>query len=173
MNLDPLSCGSCGASLDIPEGVQFVNCRHCGTALKVQRTDSVAFTEVLQSLKEQSAQLAGNTEVLRIQNEISLLDQEWEQRSAALMVSGKHGRVSVPDKTSSIVGGVVIALFGTGWTILAGSMFPPMALFGLLFVGLGLWNCTSAYHKAERYEILQAEHEMKRRELQARLQSMV
>ncbi|HUQ68404.1 MAG TPA: hypothetical protein VM165_02710 [Planctomycetaceae bacterium] len=172
MDLERIACGSCGANLDVPDGVQFVTCRHCGSALKVARTDSVAFTEVLQTLKEQSARIADNTDVLRLQNEIALLDQEWERRSADLMIHGKHGRISTPDKTSAVIGGVVITIFGLIWTVFAGAMFPPMAIFGLLFVGFGLWNSVSAYDKAGRYESLQAEHDRKRQDLQSRLRSL-
>lgn len=169
MDLERIACGNCGANLDVPDGVQFVTCRHCGSSLKVARTDSAAYTEVLQTLKEQSARIADNTDVLRLQNEIALLDQEWEQRSANLMISGKDGRVSTPDKASAIVGGVVITVFGLFWTVMAGAMFLPMAIFGLLFVGFGLWNCFNIYDKAGRYASLQAEHDRKRESLLSRL----
>lgn len=172
MDLERIACGSCGASLDVPEGAQYVTCRHCGSALHVQRTDSVVFTEVLKTLQEQSARIADNTDILRLQNEIALLDQDWEQRSAALMIHGKEGRVTTPDKTSAVISGVFITVFGLIWTLLAGAMFPPMAIFGLLFVGGGIWTCVSAYHKAERYEALQAEHDRKRGELLSRLRSL-
>jgi hypothetical protein len=171
MELERIACGSCGAALDVPEVVQYITCRHCGSALHVQRTDSVAFTEVLQTLQEQSARIAENTDVLRLQNEITLLDQDWERRSADLMIHGKEGRISTPDKTSAVIGGVFITGFGLLWTAFAGAMFPPMALFGLLFVCAGIWTSISAYHKAEQYETLRAEHDRKRSELLARLRS--
>jgi hypothetical protein len=172
MDLDRIACGNCGANLDVPDGVQFVTCRHCGSSLKVQRSNDVAFTEVLQSLKEHSARIADNTDALRLQNEIALLDQEWEQRSADLMLRGKHGRVSSPDKASAVVGGVVITIFGLVWTAIAGMMFPPMAILGLLFVAFGLWNSVTAFDKAGRYQALQAEHDHKREDLLSRLQSL-
>lgn len=172
MDLERIACGNCGANLDVPEGVQFVTCRHCGSSLKVARTETAVFTEVLQTLKEQSARIAENTDVLRLQNEIALLDQEWNRRSADLMIHGKEGRTSTPDKTSAVVGGVVITVFGLLWTVFAGVMFPPMALFGLLFIGLGLWSSISAYGKAGQYELLQAEHDRKRQELLSRLREL-
>ncbi|MDZ4686680.1 MAG: hypothetical protein SH850_16535 [Planctomycetaceae bacterium] len=172
MDLERIACGSCGANLDVPDGVQFVTCRHCGSALKVARTDSVAFTEVLQTLKEQSARIADNTDVLRLQNEISLLDQEWERKSAVFMKPGKHGRVSTPDKTSAIAVGLVAIVFGGVWTGVAGTLSLPMALFGLLFIGVGVWSSFCAYDNAGKYESLQAEHDRKRQDLQSRLRSL-
>ncbi len=173
MNLEPISCGSCGASLDVPKGVQFVNCRHCGSALKVQRTESASFTEVMQTLQEQSARIAGNTEVLRIQNEISLLDQEWEQQSARLMIRGKHGNTSVPGKTSSIVMGFIGTIFGIFWTSLAATNGAPLFFvgFGVIFTGMIVVMSIVNFLKAIQYQQLEAEHERKRTHLKQRLRS--
>jgi hypothetical protein len=96
VNLQSVFCGNGGASLNLPAAVGFVTCRHCGSALKVQHTESVAFTEVLETLKEQSSRIAQNTEALQIQNEIALPDLEWTSQSAELMVQGENGRGHVP-----------------------------------------------------------------------------
>lgn len=172
MDLERVACGNCGAGLELPAGVEYVTCRHCGSTLHVQHTDSVTFTKVLQSLQEQSSRIAENTDVIRLQNEITLLDQDWEQRSADLMIHGKHGRVSTPNKTSSVIGGVFITIFGLIWTIFAGAAFPPMALFGLCFVVFGIWASIDSYGKAERYARLQAEHEAKRSRILSQLRSL-
>jgi hypothetical protein len=36
--------------------------------------------------------------------------------------------------------GIVVLVFGVFWTFMALSMFPPMALFGLLFVGIAFYG---------------------------------
>lgn len=172
MDLERIACGSCGAALDVPDGVQFVTCRHCGSSLKVAQTADVVFTEVLETLKEQSARIADNTDVIRLQNEITLLDQEWEQRSAELMIHGKHGRISVPDKTSAMIGGVAAVVFGALWAVIAGSMSPVGAVMGIIFIGIGLLASYAAYEKATNYESLKALHDQKRRSLLARLRSL-
>lgn len=173
MELQKLVCGGCGAGLDVPASVEYVNCRHCGSALHVRRTESVVFTEVLESLKQQSDRIAENTEMLRIQNEIALLDREWEQEAAGLMIRDKHGRSHTPDSgpMALIVGGGVVA-FGLFWTVLAGMMFPPMALFGLVFIAIAVSSLISHQSKAKRYQELQHEHDLKRDELMSRLRSM-
>lgn len=172
MQTETVTCGGCGAPLSIPGNVEYVACRFCQAQLHVQRNQSVVFTEVLQSLQKQTERLAETTEVLRLQNEIALLDREWEQKTADLMVRGKHGRVSVPDKSSAIIGGVFLTLFGLFWTIMAGAMFPPMALFGILFIVFGVMNCVKIHTNAERYESLQTTHERQRRELRERLREI-
>jgi len=172
MELQRVACGNCGAGLQLPDSVEYITCRHCGSSLHVQQTDSVTFTKVLQSLQQQSDRIAENTDVLRLQNEIMLLDQEWEQRSSRLMIHGKHGRISTPDKTSSVMGGVFVTVFGLGWTIVAGSFSPIPALFGLLFIGFGLWACIDGYRKADSYGRLQSEHESKRSRILSQLRSL-
>ena len=169
MDLEPIVCGSCGAALTIPADVQFVNCRHCSTALKVQRNESVTFTEVMNTIREQSSRIEENTEVLRIQGEIALLDREWEERTAELMIQDKHGRSSIPDKTSSVVMGVFLTLFGTFWTAVAMWIFPPFAIIGVAMMGVWVWVSMSSYRKAEQYERLKAEHETRREVLMNRL----
>lgn len=172
MQTETVTCGGCGAPLAIPENVEYVACRFCQAQLHVQRNQSVVFTEVLQSLQQQTERLADNTEILRLQNEIALLDREWDQRTAELMVHGKNGRVSVPDKTSAVVGGAFIAVFGLGWTCFAGAMFPPMALFGILFVVLGLFNVFKQYNNAERFAQLQSAHQLQRHRLREQLKAL-
>jgi hypothetical protein len=152
--------------------VEYVACRYCQAQLHVQRNQSVVFTEVLQSLQQQTERLADNTEILRLQNEIALLDREWEQQSAELMVHGKHGRVSTPDKNSAVVGGMFITIFGLFWTCIAGAMFPPMALFGILFIVMGLINVRKQHDNAERYTQLKASHQIKRDRLREQLDQL-
>ena len=172
MQTETVTCGGCGAPLTIPENVEYVACRFCQAQLHVQRNQSVVFTEVLQSLRQQTERLADNTEILRLQNEIALLDRDWEQKTAELMVHGKHGRVSVPDKTSAVLGGTVIAIFGLVWTCIAGAMFPPMALFGILFIAMGLWNARQQHDNAERYQQLKASHQIQRDRLRDQLDGL-
>ena len=165
MELERLTCGNCGATLDVPDGVEFVTCRHCGSSLNVRRTESVAFTQVMQTLKEQSDRILDNTEVLRIQNQIALLDQEWEQRSHSLMIRGKHGHVSAPGKISSIVGAFMITIFGTFWTVLASNAGAPIAGIGVFMTGAGIVMCVVNFAKAHKYQQLREDHEQKRAEL--------
>lgn len=172
MQTETVTCGGCGAPLTIPENVEYVSCKFCHAQLHVQRNQSVVFTEVMKSLQQQTERLADNTEVLRIQNEIALLDREWEQQSAGLMVHGKHGSVSVPDKTSTVLVGIFVVAFGLMWTCIAGVMFPPFALFGILFVAIAMWNIIKQHNNAGRYAELQAAHEIKRNKLRRQLDAL-
>ena len=45
MQVEKISCNSCGAPLEVAETTQFATCRHCGAKLSIQRTDTATFTE--------------------------------------------------------------------------------------------------------------------------------
>lgn len=54
-------------------------------------------------------------------------------------------------RAPSFLGGVVgigVVLFGMIWTVFAGRMFPPMALFGLIFIGIGIANTVYNFKNA-------------------------
>lgn len=192
MNLDRLACGSCGASLHVPEGVQFVNCLHCGSSLQVRRNESVAFTEVVETLQEHASQLAQMQETLRqqtevqeqlaLQNELNRLDQEWDRESARWMWTDKHGGRHLPSKLSA-VGIVLVTVIATG---VASQVLPqidppntlvldrPQMSAGvfaiclvIVLIGglLAVWN----FWRALQYEQLQAEHLQNRARIVARL----
>ena len=175
MDLERLSCGSCGASLDVPAGVQYVNCRHCGSSLKVQRTESVAFTEVQQTLQEHSDRLEVNTEILRLQGQLAQLDRDWDQRSASLMDHGKDGSASVPSKVSAVFTGIFMSGLGLLAIIMAAGSnggAAPAAWLGVLLIFIAITMSIGAYSKAETYETLQSEYDRNRSQLMARLRML-
>ena len=58
----------------------------------------------------------------------------------------RRNRNSEPQSPlAAMLMGIFIVCFGIFWTILAGSMFPPMAIFGLLFTAIGAVNAYNTY----------------------------
>ena len=55
--------------------------------------------------------------------------------------------------------GIFIVCFGVFWTIMAGSMFPPMAIFGLLFTATGAVNAYNTYKAINADEEKPHEHQ--------------
>jgi hypothetical protein len=110
---------------------------------------------------------------LRMQNAVTRLDREWEMERENYMVSGRYGYRYIPNKTTSLIGGVGVTVFGIFWTLLASGLIfsaapldvlPFLAcfpLFGVLFVALGIATTLHAYNKGSRYE--QAERRYQRR----------
>ena len=46
---------------------------------------------------------------------------------------------------AAMLTGIFIVCFGIFWTVMAGSMFPPMAIFGVLFTTIGALNAYNTY----------------------------
>ena len=46
---------------------------------------------------------------------------------------------------SAMLVGIFVVCFGIFWTVMAGSMFPPMAIFGILFTAIGAVNTYNIY----------------------------
>jgi LSD1 subclass zinc finger protein len=172
MPLESIACNNCGAPLQVPEGANFVTCVHCDTQLAVKRSGNARFTEAIEDLREQ-------VEKLTRQNELEALDREWEMEKESFMVSGKHGLRQLPTKTGSLIGGIVIAVFGLFWTVMAfsitgtashfgggfGGLFSCFPLFGLLFVAGGIATSVFAYRKAGDYELARRRYKRRRRDV--------
>ena len=153
-----LSCNHCGAQLDVPEKTNYVTCTFCGTKLKVERSGGAAYTEALE-------QLAEDVGALKRQVEVDRLDREWQMRREELMVRSERGHVSVPTKGASIVGAVVVVVFGVFWTVFASTIAGPFGLFGLVFIAFGLFATIGSLKKADAYEREHADYVARRRQL--------
>lgn len=176
MKLEEVACNNCGAPLEVAETAKYVTCQHCDTRLAITRTDHARFTESLDELRERTDQLSEQVESLTKQNDVEALDREWEQEKLNFMVTDKHGNTSLPTKTGSVIGGLVVAAFGTFWTIMAFSItsrspfgaakiFP---LFGLIFIAFGVGMSVVSHKKAGEYERAYERYRRKRMELQER-----
>ena len=64
MELITLSCNQCGAPLEAPPSARFLTCAHCGSRLSVQRTGSAYYTEVMEQVATNTAQIATRVEAL-------------------------------------------------------------------------------------------------------------
>lgn len=162
MILETLSCNNCGAPLQVPETANFVTCNHCETQLAIHRSATAAWTEQLDELGRQTDQLAVQVARLTAENKRASLDRDWDRAKQQYMIADKHGRRRVPNSTMSIVGAVVTAGFGIFFTVFAGAMSGPFALFGIVFVvfaiGIGLYG----HSKAKEYQAAHRRYRRKR-----------
>ncbi len=55
--------------------------------------------------------------------------------------------------------GIFVVCFGIFWTIMAGSMFPPMAIFGILFTAIGAVNAYNTYKTVRKNAEKPHEHQ--------------
>ncbi|MBA3315036.1 MAG: hypothetical protein H0T47_17325 [Planctomycetaceae bacterium] len=180
MELLSITCQHCSAPLQVPAGSKFVTCLHCGAQLAVRQTESAAYTETLETIDSRTERMAVQLEDLQRRSEVADLDRQWDADRERFYVTGKHGHRHLPTEGGSIVGGIVITIFGVIWTMIAcgiggaafgnapgpfgliGAIFP---LFGIAFIAFGLWNAFQSYNKASEYEKAQARYRRRREEL--------
>ena len=60
---------------------------------------------------------------------------------------------------AAMLTGIFIVCFGIFWTVMAGSMFPPMAIFGILFTAIGAVNAYNTYKKVKENSEKPHEHQ--------------
>ncbi|MEI8196841.1 MAG: hypothetical protein WCI73_13155 [Phycisphaerae bacterium] len=182
MDLTPVACNHCGASLQVPPTARFVTCRYCNSQLEIKRTESTITTEVLQQINQNTASMAEDLHALRRETEIERLDREWNQTQAALLIKDKDGHVSTPTATGGIIGSVIMGGFGLFWTIIAfaitapDSHFPPgfgpppiihiiFPLFGVLFIVGAIIMGIKTAAAASRFEEQKGQYQARRRQL--------
>jgi uncharacterized Zn finger protein (UPF0148 family) len=165
MKLLAINCNHCGAPLEVSPKARYVTCSYCDSRLEVHRSGSAAYTEVLDSIDDRTEKIAKDVEYLKLQSDLEQLDRQWTTDRQQYMIRGKEGQLHVPGSTGGVVATVLVVLFGLVWTMIAGAMFPPMALFGLIFIGFAVFTAVSGMKKAEGYRRRQQHYERQRREV--------
>ena len=133
MKITKVCCQGCGTDLQIDETVRYVTCNYCHARLEVVHDPSVTHTRLMEKLEKNTERMAENLKVIELQNELALMDREWEQERESFMVDGKHGNRSLPSKDASAMSlaiGVIAGLILLGISSSRGNS----SVFG--FVGL-------------------------------------
>ncbi|MFH5805690.1 hypothetical protein [Alienimonas sp. DA493] len=163
--LETLLCRRCGAPLQVGPGAKFVTCGHCGSSLRVERSESAAWTE----LTERTERLEEKVERMDRRSELADLDREWERTRKSLMIRGKGVRESEP----SVFGGVMVLAIGVVGAIFAASMgaqagFPALVGIGfpLAFAGFGIFAAVSQFANAAKWREAERRYRRRRAELE-------
>jgi hypothetical protein len=172
MKVTKVCCQGCGADLQIDESIRFVTCNYCNARLEVVHDATVTHTRQLDKIQRTTEQLAGNMKVIELQNDLERLDREWDNQRTSLLVRGKNGHVSEPSSTGSMVGGIIMIVFGVFWMSMVSSMHAPsfFPLFGLLFIGIAIFNMIHGTTKAGAYQSQLGDYEARRRQLIDRIE---
>jgi DNA-directed RNA polymerase subunit RPC12/RpoP len=165
MELVSLACGHCGAPLEVPEGTRYVTCGYCSSKLEVHRSGGAIYTEVLEALQKRTEEIADDVEILKLQNELERIDREWQADREKCMIRGKHGSMSEPSPVAGTIGALVAIGFGIFWTIMAGSIAPPMALFGILFILAAIFGLFYNLMKSSQFNEMKQLYEQRRAEV--------
>jgi hypothetical protein len=173
MGTQAVSCNNCGAPLEVGEQTRYATCAFCGSQLGIHRSGNAVYSEVLERISRDTADIADDVEVIRLQNELERLDREWLLEREQHMMRGKHGRTYRPSRAGGVVAAVVMGGFGVLWTGLAVSMGAPFffPLFGLVFIGFAVFVCISSVTKAGAYARGEQTYQARRDEVLRRLAS--
>lgn len=164
MDLETLCCNSCGAPLTVPGKTNFVTCNHCSTRLAIRRTESTTFTEQIEQIDAKQDEVLERLDRIEKQNQVADLDRDWAAEQQQFMIRGKNGQKHLPSR-ATVFGGIVAAVFGLFWTIFAGSMFPPMAIVGVIFIVAAIGTSIYANGKMKDYNAAHRRYRRRRREL--------
>jgi len=154
MNAETVNCNNCGAPLSVPAAAKYATCAHCGTQLAIRRTESVTYTEKLDSIERRTEEIAGQVARLAQDSELDRLDRQWAAEQEQFMVRDSKGNRSLPNAAMSLMTGGFMAVFGLIWTIGAASMRSPgfVPAFGVVFIALALFIGVAGYRKAQDYQ---------------------
>ena len=170
MELKSVSCGNCGAPLQVPEAVRFLTCNHCGSSLEIKSTDSVTYSEQIAQIDERTERIEQKLEVLELERELDQLDSRWQTTRETLMVSNKDGHKRVPTKTNATIGAFISTIFGllfVGGGLSSGNGVPlAMGLFAIVVGGCG---ALFGFTKAGAYADAERRYRNNRREVEERL----
>lgn len=140
MELLSVNCNGCGAPLEVGADTRFATCNHCGARLAIQRTDSAAFTEFLESIDRSTDSVAKLLRDIKRQNEIERIDREWELERKQYDIQGRTPDAVLGNSIGLMIVAVIMGVFGAFWTVSASQMGAGgFSLFGLVFVGFAVW----------------------------------
>jgi hypothetical protein len=173
MKVTKVCCQGCGADLQIDESIRYVTCNYCHTRLEVVHDQTVTHTRLLDKIERTTDRMASNLKVIELQNDLELLDRDWDRQRSSLMVRGKDGSISEPSSAGSVVGGVIMIGGGIFWMIMTSTAHVPafFPLIGLLFIGVAFFNMVTGAGKAAAFKTKQSQYESEHRQLIARLEA--
>jgi hypothetical protein len=172
MNLISVRCQHCGAPLQVGETARFVTCQFCKAELSVERTDSAVFTQQLGEIHAHTTQMAGDLEVIRLQNDLEKLDREWLMERERYMVSGKDGSRHEPGTFGSLFAGAAAVAFGIFWFVMTSKQLGAPAFLpfiGIFVVGGGVVSAIVGLSKASALDEGRTRYERQRAMLMRQL----
>jgi LSD1 subclass zinc finger protein len=166
MELEGITCGNCAAPLEVSPGVRFITCNQCHTSLAVHRGESATYTEKIDQIDARTREMAGELAQLRYESELARLDRQWEQERQSYLVKNNDGQMVEPTAGASVAWGVLTAVFGAFWTVMASHVGGGgFALFGVFFIAVGVGSAMFSYSKSTELQDARRQYEDRRRQL--------
>ncbi len=171
MKITRVCCQGCGADLEVDDSIRYVTCNYCHARLEVVHDTSVTHTRQLADIARATGEMADRIKLLELQSDLERLDREWAIRREPLLIREKDGQLSEPSSVASMIGGIFVIVVGIIWMVFALSSGAPgfFPFFGLIIIGIAIFNMINGSSKAANFRNLQSDHDSKRRALVARI----
>ena len=146
-----VTCTECGAAVEVPPGVHFATCAHCGSRLALERPLEAPDPAQIRQVQQRTSALEGEIEVARLQQSLEELDLRWRHFNAreAADWSGSADNYLVGVCLVPVIIGLVLLFLGVmtdsgapNWLALA----PGLLLF-LAGAGGVAWFGTRAHSR--------------------------
>jgi hypothetical protein len=141
MEMVSVSCNSCGAPLKVGAQVRYVTCQFCNTQLEIKRSDSSIFTEQINRVADNTAQMAQDLEAIKLKNEIQMLDRE---AAAGAVQSPRAGGSGL--RGGGVLGVAFAIFFAFVCFAMAGvaGKFGAPFIFALVPIGMSIFAIVAA-----------------------------
>ncbi len=168
MKTKKITCDHCGAGLAIEGTPNYVDCRFCGSSLRVVRTESAIYTEVRAEVKAIGAEVSG----LRKESKLRALEERWHKQQMDLAIGNWPGPMSKHHPTKGAA--KLFGLLGGGSTLVFGIMAlyfrgadKGFSFFTTIITGiLTLIGIVWANHRHDRYLVAERAYLARRKAIQ-------
>jgi len=121
MKVTKVCCQGCGSPLAVDETIRYATCNHCGSSLEIVHDPSVTHTRILEKLERRTDALAGDLKVIQLQNDLELLDREWDRFREKVCRRDENGKWVEPSDIGvrgagvlAVIVGAILMISGTG-----------------------------------------------------------
>lgn len=171
MNIQKVSCNSCGNLLQIETTTKYVTCNNCDTALELIQTGSSCYTKERSGNKTTVPTTNKISSNAVIYTELEMLDRAWQNDLPSYMYKG-----TLPDVEykRNLAGGISAIVFSSVWIVFMICILPALGLliaipFGFFMMGMGIWQINEGSTRRQKYLNAKKKYEKQRKALEAQL----
>lgn len=168
-----VTCNNCGRIANLDKEVTYFTCLSCYSTLKLVKTSSFAYTELVLEQASENLVLKQDKKV-DIYEKIKLLDSAWINEKDNLGIKGIsssndekivyfHSGVLLFFAVAWTIGCTVMGILDGAWGVL------PLSLFGVFFVIILIWNLSNFGEKLKKFKKAEAQYNRKRKALEVEL----
>lgn len=161
-------CQSCGAPLQVSDGIRFITCNYCKAELELVRDASATHTRLLETLQADTRQVRGSLRILEIQNEIERLDRDWDSWRQENLTRSQNGDYFEPNHFTASIFPLLFLIIGSAIAMTRQGL---LTFLLIMLVTLGLSGCLLhlLLDTSRRYAAAKRRYEDLRRQLLLRL----